>query len=96
MISPPTDTFVEGLSSRSLWSGLEQRLLPSDKWFGLVDMRHFASRKGDETTGVETGSLGEHANDAKGAGSAPQTAAPIGATSAATPGADATRGLVSP
>ncbi|MFM2422043.1 MAG: hypothetical protein RL291_573, partial [Pseudomonadota bacterium] len=43
--TPPTKTFSEGISSRSLWAGIEQKLLPQDRnrWFG-VDVRRIASR----------------------------------------------------
>ena len=34
LVSPPSKTFVEGISSPALWSGLKQQLLPRDKWFG--------------------------------------------------------------
>ncbi|MFM9939631.1 MAG: metal-dependent hydrolase [Hyphomicrobiaceae bacterium] len=36
MVTPPTKTFVDGVSSKALWAGLQQRLLPRDKWFGVV------------------------------------------------------------
>ncbi len=58
LISPQTNTFVEGLSSHSMWTGLEQRMLPTDKWFGLVEMPHFASRQQAAGEGMTTGSIG--------------------------------------
>jgi membrane-bound metal-dependent hydrolase YbcI (DUF457 family) len=36
MVTPPTKTFVDGVSSKDLWAGLQSRLLPRDKWFGVV------------------------------------------------------------
>lgn len=38
-LAPSTQTFVDGISSRDLWAGLNQRLLPQEKWFGVLDMR---------------------------------------------------------
>lgn len=38
LMTPPMGGFVESVSSRALWSGLQHRLLPQDKWFG-VDWR---------------------------------------------------------
>jgi membrane-bound metal-dependent hydrolase YbcI (DUF457 family) len=36
LITPPTKMFVDNITSRTLWSGLQRRLLPpNDKWFGL-------------------------------------------------------------
>jgi hypothetical protein len=55
MVSPPTKMFVDGISSRSLWSGLEHRLLPADKWFGLVAAHRTAVAP--DTT-LTTGSIG--------------------------------------
>ena len=57
MLAPPTKTFVDGVGSKSLWSGLQQRLLPEDKWFGLIDMRHFAKSADQSNSGITTGSI---------------------------------------
>ncbi|MEZ5851886.1 MAG: metal-dependent hydrolase [Hyphomicrobiaceae bacterium] len=35
MVTPPTRMFVEGMSSRPLWTTLQQRLLPQQAWFGI-------------------------------------------------------------
>jgi hypothetical protein len=40
-LAPPIGGFLQSLSSKSLWSGLQHRLLPQDKWFG-VDWRSTA------------------------------------------------------
>lgn len=37
LITPSTSAFVDHLTSRDIWLGLHQRLLPGDKWFGLID-----------------------------------------------------------
>jgi hypothetical protein len=34
LVTPPSRTFLDSIASRTLWSGLSQRLLPQDKWFG--------------------------------------------------------------
>jgi membrane-bound metal-dependent hydrolase YbcI (DUF457 family) len=73
IFSPPTNTFVEGLSSHSMWSGLENRLLPTDKWFGIVETPHFASRT-PESNGVTTGSIGGRAGGTTVAPAAVQSA----------------------
>lgn len=39
MFTPPTKTFVDGMRSREVWAGLHQRLLPKDRWFGIVNLR---------------------------------------------------------
>lgn len=41
LLTPPIGSFLESMSSRALWSGLQHRLLPHDKWFG-VDWRSTA------------------------------------------------------
>lgn len=38
-LTPSTQTFVDGISSRDMWAGLNQRMLPQDKWFGLLDFK---------------------------------------------------------
>ena len=35
-LTPPSATFVDGISSRSLWAGLNHRLLPQGRWFGVI------------------------------------------------------------
>ena len=77
MVSPSTTTFVEGLGSRTMWSGLQQRLLPTDKWFGLIETPHFASRKEENGVGIMTGSIQGQAGAAK----ADEQALPSGAVS---------------
>ena len=51
-VTPPTKTFVDGMSSRDMWSGLRQRMLPHDhKWFGVFgDITAMASRKPQPST----------------------------------------------
>jgi hypothetical protein len=34
LVTPPTKEFLDSIASRTLWTGLNQRLLPHDKWFG--------------------------------------------------------------
>jgi hypothetical protein len=34
MATPPSKAFLENVTSRMLWTGLNQRLLPQDRWFG--------------------------------------------------------------
>ncbi|MEQ1577743.1 MAG: metal-dependent hydrolase [Hyphomicrobium sp.] len=37
-LTPPAKTFADGISSRDLWAGLSQRLLPDKGWFGIVNV----------------------------------------------------------
>jgi len=34
IVTPPSKVFFESITSRTLWTGLNQRLLPQEKWFG--------------------------------------------------------------
>ncbi len=43
LMTPSTRTFVDGISTPSLWTGLQQQLLPRDKWFG-IDLKALAQR----------------------------------------------------
>lgn len=45
-LSPPTKTFVDGMRSRAVWVALHQRLLPKDRWFGVVRL-HDGVASGD-------------------------------------------------
>ena len=53
-VSPPTKMFVDGVSSKSLWSGLHQRLLPSQTWFGVIAAHRTGAAPTPELT---TGSI---------------------------------------
>lgn len=72
MVSPPTKMFVDGISSKSLWTGLQGRLLPSDKWFGLIDLRRVAAVP--TVSDVTTGSISRESSQT--APSEPQVSAP--------------------
>jgi membrane-bound metal-dependent hydrolase YbcI (DUF457 family) len=56
-LTPSMGTFVEGISSRPMWAGLEQRLLPQDKWFGVFVERGRLAAAPAETPPQATGSL---------------------------------------
>lgn len=57
-LAPPTATFVNGMGSKNLWTGLHQRLLPADKWFGLIDAGRFArTRDTSDASDITTGSI---------------------------------------
>jgi hypothetical protein len=78
-LSPSTHTFVQGLSSRTMWSGLEQRLLPSGRWFGLFETPYLAS--GSEVNdgrqgAVVTGSIHSVTGEDKAAAQAPLASQP--------------------
>jgi len=86
MVSPQTSTFVHGLSSHDMWSGLEQRLLPTGKWFGVLEGPHFASRKPAAGESVTTGSIGSQTPGGTGAAAHSETSkASSGAGEAALP-----------
>jgi len=42
-VSPSTKVFVDGISSQTMWAGLQKRLLPHDGWFGIDAGRHAAA-----------------------------------------------------
>jgi len=83
VLSPPTRTFVDGLGSRDLWSGLEHRLLPTDKWFGRVDGPYLAHRQEATSPSVETSSIGRSAPEQK----VPEAPSPASAATSESPNA---------
>lgn len=54
--APPPAMFIDGLKAPGLWSGLQHRLLPSDKWFGLISPV-MVWHKTPATDGIVTGSV---------------------------------------
>lgn len=77
-ITPSTRTFVDGLTQREIWAGLNQRLLPRDNWFGLVPAPYLArgqalKNESEPSSGITTGSIpgatDARANDASGSDS---------------------------
>jgi LexA-binding, inner membrane-associated putative hydrolase len=70
-IVPSTHTFVEGISSRSLWAGLEQRLVPQERWFGVFVERGRLAAAPPEASEQATGSLPAPAPAASDGGAPP-------------------------
>jgi hypothetical protein len=71
LIVPSTRTFIDGISSRSMWAELHQRLLPEDRWFGLFVERGRLAAAPVETAPQTTGSLPAAPGEAAPAQSAP-------------------------
>ncbi|MEQ1711595.1 MAG: metal-dependent hydrolase [Hyphomicrobium sp.] len=64
--TPPTTTFVNGISSRPLWADLQSRMLPRDKWFGVYrPNRRAASVPAPTGSNMTTGSIPEKAAGAE-------------------------------
>lgn len=55
--TPSTKTFVEGISSRDLWAGLNSRLLPEKSWFGLIETKRDIAATPEGTSAITTGAL---------------------------------------
>jgi hypothetical protein len=43
LLTPSISVFYEGITSRQMWASLHQRLLPQDRWFGVVINRQVAT-----------------------------------------------------
>lgn len=66
LLAPPSKPFIEGISSKQLWSGLQDRLLPRDDWFGVWGKDGVrVGRRRDEMhdTAITTGSIKRNATD---------------------------------
>lgn len=65
LLTPSTSAFVDHITSRDMWSGLHQRLLPHEKWFGVIQGPLLLTSAGyevkevrmDGETGLVTGSV---------------------------------------
>lgn len=55
-IAPPPRDFVDGITSRDLWAGLNQRLLPQESWFGVIRNK-FVAQQPAATGSSSTGEL---------------------------------------
>lgn len=56
--APSPKPLIEALSTASLWTGLNDRLLPSDKWFGVVRTHDSVAKPVPPATSrITTGSL---------------------------------------
>ncbi len=72
LLVPTSTTFVEGITSRSLWAGLNQRLLPDNHWFGIFAERgRLAAAPAEPEPQQTTGSLPAPAQEAVPAQPAP-------------------------
>ena len=56
LISPPTKMCVAGVRTEGLWSGLHQKLLPRETWFGVIAAHRDAAIPEDDVT---TGSIAQ-------------------------------------
>ena len=56
-LAPSPATFVTGLSSRDMWAGLNDRLLPKERWFGLVKVPSLVADSAPETSPITTGTI---------------------------------------
>lgn len=61
-MTPSAKPFVDGIVSRELWAGLQQRLLPEGKWFGLVGSLDELASEPQAAIGLATGSIDLQAN----------------------------------
>ena len=56
-MTPPPQTFVEGITSSELWTRLQQRLLPQQKWFGFIDPPGHLAGESAAKSEITTGSI---------------------------------------
>ncbi len=73
LATPPTRGFMDSITSRSLWSGLHQRLLPQNQWFGgmawMSDRAPNSKADGVVPAGaspIATGSITRHGAHSRG------------------------------
>jgi hypothetical protein len=57
LATPSAHAFVSGISSPTLWHGLQQRLLPRDHWFGVDVERLARGVRPAASSSIETGSV---------------------------------------
>jgi len=58
MVTPTISTFYDGITSRSMWTELRDRLLPKDRWYASIfEPEHFAASPSAASAPQATGSL---------------------------------------
>ena len=63
LLTPSSKLFVHEMSSPALWSGLKQRMLPQDRWFGVIgDMAWLRDLRAKLPSTETTGSAPDAAN----------------------------------
>ncbi len=56
--APSPKPFVDAISTQSLWTGLNERLLPADKWFGVIGGKNeIAGTRQSHSNSITTGSI---------------------------------------
>ena len=58
-LAPSPHTFWNGISSRDMWAGLNDRLLPKESWFGIVGVPSRFADRPPAQSGITTGALPE-------------------------------------
>jgi hypothetical protein len=56
-LAPSPTVFVDGISSRNMWAGLNHRLLPAESWFGLGPALSRIAGHPTPATEITTGTL---------------------------------------
>lgn len=56
-LAPSPSTFIAGLSSRDMWAGLNEQLLPKERWFGLVKLPSLVAESEPEPSAITTGTI---------------------------------------
>jgi hypothetical protein len=57
LLTPSITVFYDGITSRPMWASLHERLLPKDRWFGLMIDRSQVAATPAEAAPQTTGSL---------------------------------------
>jgi hypothetical protein len=60
-LAPSPAAFIDGITSRDLWAGLNRRLLPQEGWFGVLGARREVAGSPETTGSITTGALPEAA-----------------------------------
>ena len=57
LLAPPSKDFISGVTSPQIWSGITAKLMPEDKWFGVVPRKSVPTTQEQPYSPISTGSI---------------------------------------
>lgn len=56
-LAPSPNAFIAGLSSRDMWAGINEQMLPKERWFGIVKLPSLMAETPPPADAITTGAI---------------------------------------